>query len=107
MAKAMSSCARSSTDRAPGSTSWRYTPERQREANRHEARPLPSHRSGFDVDSRGVAHHRWSLWRPRTGASYRCRNRDEDESVSAGGKHAELLGSISRLRVGNHDIPYG
>src|SRR5205807_3114611 len=107
MARAMSSCARSSPDRAPGATFWRCTPKRHTEIDNEEARFFPSDRSGLDVHSRGAAHHRRSLWQDGAGPRHCCCTGDEDESVSADGTHAELLGFLSRARAGGYEIPYG
>src|SRR5258708_14299250 len=106
MARAMSSCARSSTDRAPGATFWRCTPKRHTETDNDEARSSPSHRGDLDVHSRGAAHHRRSLWQGTSGPRHRCRTGDEDESVSADGPHAQLLAFLSGDGAGPYAISY-
>src|ERR1700720_4654073 len=58
----------------------------------NEALSFPSHRGGLDVYSRGASHHRRSLWQGGAGPRRHRRRGDEDQSVSADGTHAELLG---------------
>lgn len=45
--------------------------------------------------------------KPSPGPSHSCRRGDENESVSADGTHAELLGFLPRTRVGGYRIPHG